>query len=73
MTTGIDFKLAICFHQLAFDNNLVMGQDKVVNIKFYQYRRNGTTEEYKYYDVFPIRSDSSNYFDATTNMYQQVD
>lgn len=42
MVSGIDFKFALCFAQSAFTKNLVLGQDKVVKIKFYQYYRNGS-------------------------------
>lgn len=71
MVTGVDFKLALCFDRYAFENNMVVGQDRVANIKFYQYRRNGSAEEYKYYDVWPIKSDSTRYFEATTNVYER--
>ena len=42
MISGDDFKMAICFNQLAFDNNLVISQDRVADISFYQYERNGS-------------------------------
>lgn len=70
MMSGVDFKLGLCFNRAAFQNNLVLSQDRVVKIKFYQYKRNGTSESYQYFDVVPIKSDSTKYFDQTTNVYQ---
>lgn len=50
-TTGKQFRAAICISSGAFYGNLVIGQERIADFKFYQYKRQGTTENYYYYDL----------------------
>lgn len=38
---GQTFKLAICFHEAIIDTPYLVGSDRIADIKFYQYTRNG--------------------------------
>lgn len=38
--TGTNFRMALCFPEQAFNDLLLLGSDRVVDIKFYQYFRN---------------------------------
>ena len=45
MVTGEDFKMALCvLNEAAFTNNVIVGEDRVADVKFFQYSRDGSKE-----------------------------
>ena len=54
MKTGDTFKSIVCFPEAAFTSGIVIGNNRRVDVKFYQYRRDKNGEEYEYHDVVPM-------------------
>lgn len=48
----------------AFENNLVVGEDRVGDVKFYQYHRDEEQQSTQYYDPVWINDDPTQYFDT---------
>ena len=72
MTTGSELRTVMCFPEPAFTNNFVISNDRVINVQFYQYKRNKTQEEYTYYDTIPMQYENNPYFDKSDVYYQDI-
>lgn len=63
LTAGVNFKFAVCFSSSAFSDGLIVSEDRVADLKLYQYTREGTKESIQYHEALWIRDDPTIYFD----------